>query len=229
MRVLVVDDDSISRMVLRSILASLGIFDVVEAEDGDVAWNLLMAGLRPAICFCDGRMPHLSGLGLLEKLASDEKLQRIPFVMASANSEKEEVQQALALGANGRVVKPYDIAEVRAQLNHLVRNALGNLAESPSSTLKRLNLTAPQLQAYLLAFANQLEQANLDLQSCPPQEASYQQKLEKLQQASQTLGLHYAATVLGEARWRGWHTPQVENCLQMVKNTVQFQISLLKA
>ena len=65
MKVLVVDDDVVSRMVLMHLIDSCGKFDIVEAEDGADAWRQLQDGLRPAICFCDLRMPNMSGMELL--------------------------------------------------------------------------------------------------------------------------------------------------------------------
>jgi two-component system chemotaxis response regulator CheY len=227
MKVLVVDDDSISRMVLSSILASLGVFDIYEAEDGAIALQMLQSGLRPAICFCDGRMPNLSGLGLLEKVAADQKLRTMPFVMASANDECEATQRAMELGAVGSVVKPYDIGEVRAQLNHHVRTLWTNLTENPNTSLKRLHLSAPQLLGYLQAFFGQLEQANAEL---GVQDLSVsQKKFEKFQQASLTLGLYSAANLFAEARAEGQTEGDLQRSLQVVKNIVDYQAGLVRA
>jgi two-component system chemotaxis response regulator CheY len=226
MKVLVVDDDSISRMVLSSILASLGVFDIEEAEDGAIAWQMLQGGLRPAICFCDGRMPNLSGLGLLEKISQDEKLRKIPFVMASANEECAVTKQALALGAVGSVVKPYDIADIRAQLNQHVRSLWTNLAENPNTSLKRLNLSAPQLLGYLQAFFGQLEQASTEFKQFDL--ATNQKKLEKFQQASLTLGLYCAAGLFADARFEAQDANALQRCLQVVKNIVDYQAGLVR-
>jgi CheY-like chemotaxis protein len=73
MKVLVVDDDVVSRMVLMHLIDSCGSFDIVEAEDGADAWQQLEAGLRPAICFCDLRMPRLSGMELLQRVKATPK------------------------------------------------------------------------------------------------------------------------------------------------------------
>ncbi len=227
MKVLVVDDDSISRMVLSSILASLGVFDVEEAEDGAIAWQMLQNGLRPAICFCDGRMPNLSGLGLLEKISHEEKLRKMPFVMASANEECEVTKKALDLGAVGSVVKPYDIADIRAQLNHHVRSLWTNLAENPNTSLKRLNLSAAQLLTYLQAFFGQLEQASTEIAQFDLE--TNKKKLEKFQQASLTLGLYSAAGLFADARFDAQDERALQRCLQVVKNIVDYQAGLVRA
>lgn len=227
MKVLVVDDDSISRMVLSSILASLGVFDIYEAEDGAIALQMLQNGLRPAICFCDGRMPNLSGLGLLEKVAADEKLRTMPFVMASANEECQATKRAMELGAVGSVVKPYDIGEVRAQLNQHVRTIWTNLTENPNTSLKRLNLSTPQLLGYLQAFFGQLEQASTEFKQFDL--ATNQKKLEKFQQASLTLGLYCAASLFADARVEAKNENDLQRSLQVVKNIVDYQAGLVRA
>src|SRR3954469_2090501 len=108
MKVLVVDDDVGLRMVLMHLIDSCGHFDIVEAEDGAEAWQLLEEGLRPAICFCDLRMPRMSGMELLERVKSAEPaLRAMPFVLVSSASDRETVEAATVSGAAGYVVKPF--------------------------------------------------------------------------------------------------------------------------
>jgi CheY-like chemotaxis protein len=74
MKVLVVDDDVVSRMMLMHLVDSCGKYDILEAEDGADAWRQLEAGLRPAITFCDLRMPQLSGTELLARVKAHPDL-----------------------------------------------------------------------------------------------------------------------------------------------------------
>src|SRR5436305_15021572 len=106
MKALVVDDDIVSRMALMDLLSVYGIFELIEAEDGEVAWALLEAGLRPVICFCDVRMPRMSGIGLLQRMKALPALSDVPFVLVSSASDRETVLQAVKLGAVGYILKP---------------------------------------------------------------------------------------------------------------------------
>ena len=112
MKVLVVDDDVVSRMVLMHLIDACGSFDICEAEDGEDAWQQLAAGLRPAICFCDLRMPRLSGMDLLQRIKADSALGAMPFVMVTSATDRATIDQAAGLGVNGYLVKPFDGAAV---------------------------------------------------------------------------------------------------------------------
>jgi CheY-like chemotaxis protein len=73
MKVLIVDDDVVSRMMLMHMIDGAGSYDVLEAEDGEEAWRQLDGGARPAMLFCDLRMPRLSGMELLARVKADER------------------------------------------------------------------------------------------------------------------------------------------------------------
>ena len=113
MKVLIVDDDVVSRMVLMHLIDSCGNFDIVEAENGADAWARLESGLRPQICFCDLRMPLLSGMDLLRRVKQDAALCAIPFVLVSSAGERATVADAIDAGAAGYVIKPFDARQVR--------------------------------------------------------------------------------------------------------------------
>ena len=232
MKVLVVDDDSISRMVLCHLLGTLGIFDVTEAEDGEKALLLLQHGLMPSICFCDGRMPNLSGTELLQRLKIHPQWQLLPFILVSASEGEESVQHALKLGAAGYIVKPFDVADIRQQLQKHVVASQFDLVEKPQASLHRLSLSAAQMQGYLQAFALQIEQASLQLHASLEQNQNLlleQNRIRSLQHACQTLGLSYAAQVLDELLTLPLTAEQLNHHLRTVKNTVAHQISLFRA
>lgn len=232
MKVLVVDDDSISRMVLCHLLGTLGIFDVTEAEDGEKALQRLQQGLMPSICFCDGRMPKLSGIELLQRLKAHSQWQQIPFILVSASEEEAGMQHALELGAADYIVKPFDVADIRLQLQKQVAASQHNLVEKPHASLQRLNLSAAQMQAYLQAFSFQIEQASSQLHASLEQNQHLlleQKRIHSLQHACQTLGLTYAAQVLDELLTMPLAVEQLNHHLRTVKNTVAHQISLFRA
>ncbi|MFS2007321.1 response regulator [Duganella sp. CT11-25] len=201
MKVLVVDDDVVSRMVLMHLIDSCGKFDIVEAEDGADAWQQLEGGLRPAICFCDLRMPRLSGMQLLQRVKADAEISGMPFVLVTSANDKDTVQEATNAGAAGYIVKPFQAEQVRVHLaNFLDQAASGyeHLAEEPAATLRRLGINGERLLVYLSGFQNQLTAAAGDLEVMlgKGEQQEAQVRIDRLHAGCVTLGLHGAATAL---------------------------------
>ncbi len=200
MKVLIVDDDVVSRMMLMHLIDSCGRYDIVEAEDGADAWQQLGAGLRPAACFCDLRMPRLSGMELLQKVRGDSALATLPFVVVSSANDRDTVELALQAGATGYIVKPFEPAQVRAQVVALDATAAPAAlhAEAPAATLARLGIDADRLQAYLAGFETQLLAAGTEIEGLLASGARDEAaaRLERLRGGCATLGLHGAAALL---------------------------------
>ncbi|UGQ47617.1 response regulator [Massilia endophytica] len=201
MKVLVIDDDVVSRMMLMHLIDNCGTFEIFEAEDGADAWRQLEEGLRPGICFCDLRMPRLSGMELLQRVRATPSLQEIPFVLVSSASDRDTVQQASAAGAAGYIVKPFQAEDVRMHLSGFVDKAptsYQHVAETPAATLERLGIGAERLLAYLSGFQQQLNTAAIELEVLLAQggQAEARNRLEKLHAGAATLGLSGAANAL---------------------------------
>jgi two-component system chemotaxis response regulator CheY len=159
MKVLVVDDDMVSRMALVDLVTNLGKFEIVEAEDGEQAWEFLQAGLRPLLCCCDIRMPRLSGIDFLQRVKADPSLHQLPVVLVSSASDMETVQQAIKAGATDYIIKPFTAANASLHLKKIISKIWVNYAETPSATMKRLNLAPERLLAYYGALQKQLHGA----------------------------------------------------------------------
>jgi two-component system chemotaxis response regulator CheY len=193
MKVLVVDDDVVSRMVLMHLVDSCGQFEILEAEDGEDAWRQLEAGLRPAIMFCDLRMPRLSGMELLGRVKADPRLALMPFVLVSAANDGETVQEASGLGADGYIVKPFQAEQVRNHLAGLAQAGAGD--EDPAATVRRLGIDAQRLALYLGGLHEQLVAAGPDLEqllACAELDAA-RARLARLREGCAMLGLGDAA------------------------------------
>lgn len=200
MKVLAVDDDVVSRMMLMHLVDSCGQYEIVEAEDGEDAWRQLAAGLRPGIVFCDLRMPHLDGMGLLARLRAaehDPALKTLPFVLVSAASDADTLAEAGRLGADGYIVKPFAAGQVRAQLARLAPQD-----EKPASVLQRLGITSERLLAYLDGLRRQLEEAGPDFAPESPADGDTA-RLQRLAEGCATLGLADSAARLRAVTGRG--------------------------
>jgi two-component system chemotaxis response regulator CheY len=202
-RVLIIDDDVVSRMVLLHLVDGAGACEVLEAEDGEEAWARLEAGARPAIVFCDLRMPRLSGMELLARVKADARFAATPFVLVSAASDGATMEQALGLGADGYIVKPFDGARVA---EHLAR--LASADEHPDAVTRRLGIDGVRLLLYLGGLQRQLAGAGPELARllAGGQLDAARAHLARLREGCRTLGLLGAATAFDAL----WTQPRLE-------------------
>lgn len=106
MKILVVDDFSTMRRIVKNLLRQLGYEHIDEAEDGEQAFNKLQSG-DYGFVVSDWNMPNMDGLELLKKVRSDPNLKELPILMVTAEAEKEKVITAIQAGVNNYVVKPF--------------------------------------------------------------------------------------------------------------------------
>jgi two-component system chemotaxis response regulator CheY len=107
MTILLVDDSPFVRNLAKKILELMGAKRVLEAGDGEAAWAVVQ-GEDLGLIISDWKMPKSSGLDLLQKVRSGEKGQDTPFVMMSAEAEKEMVISSIRLGVTDVLIKPVD-------------------------------------------------------------------------------------------------------------------------
>jgi two-component system chemotaxis response regulator CheY len=106
MKILVVDDFSTMRRIVKNLLKQLGFINIEEAEDGAQAYTKLKNG-GFGFVVSDWNMPNLDGLGLVKKVRSDDELKDLPILMVTAEAEKEKVVAAIQAGVNNYIVKPF--------------------------------------------------------------------------------------------------------------------------
>lgn len=231
MQALVVDDDIVSRMALVDLLSGYGVFDLVEAEDGQAAWALLEGGLRPAICFCDVRMPRMSGIDLLQRIKATPALAALPLVLVSSASDRDTVLQAVTLGAVGYILKPLHAADARAHLEKIFKAALDQLAEDPGATAQRLNIGSERLQGYLAAFGEQLATGRAELAAllAAGNRGDARLRVDAMHVGCLTLGLWQAAASLDLARQSPDDGARLESALALVADAVRRQRARLLA
>ncbi len=199
MKVLVVDDDVVSRMVLMHLIDACGKFEILEAEDGEDAWQQMAGGLRPAICFCDLRMPRLSGMDLLARVKDDSTLKAMPFVLVTSANDSATIDQAESLGVDGYLVKPFQGEQVKTYMTPFTpspESVPG--AETAQATMQRLGINGERLLVYLGGFQAQLTSASGDISALLERGESDQARvrLDRLQAGCLTLGLGEAAALL---------------------------------
>ena len=107
-RVLVVDDFSTMRRIVRGILKRLGYKRIDEAENGKQALKMLREAEIPfGLVVCDWNMPEMSGIELLRAVRSDSRLEGLPFLMVTAEAKKENIMEAINAKVTNYIVKPF--------------------------------------------------------------------------------------------------------------------------
>ncbi|HEY8532289.1 MAG TPA: response regulator [Micromonospora sp.] len=107
MLAIVIDDSRAMRLILRRILGQIG-FEVVEAEDGQAALDLL-GGMekKPELALIDWNMPNMNGLEFVTAARNSPDLREMTLVMVTTESEQSQIVRALAAGAHEYVIKPF--------------------------------------------------------------------------------------------------------------------------
>ncbi len=123
LKFLVVDDFSTMRRIVRGLLKEMGCNNVEEAEDGQVALNMMKNG-RFDFVVSDINMPVMNGFDLLKAIKADETLKHVPVLMVTAEARKEDIVLAAQSGAAGYIVKPF----TKATLEEKVQKILQKLA-----------------------------------------------------------------------------------------------------
>jgi len=120
---LIVDDFATMRKVVKKVLMELGYGDIQEAEDGKIALQLIQQAAESGTLFqcivSDWNMPNMTGLELLKACKADPKLKEIPFMLVTAESEKEQIIEAAKAGVSEYVVKPFNAATLRDKLTRV--------------------------------------------------------------------------------------------------------------
>jgi len=105
-KVLVVDDFATMRRIVKGALKQLGFKDIIEAEDGKAAFDELKKE-KVGLIVSDWNMPNMTGLELLKAVRGDDGLKDIPFLMVTAEGQKDNVVEAIKSGVSNYVVKPF--------------------------------------------------------------------------------------------------------------------------
>lgn len=118
MKILVVDDFSTMRRIIKNLLRDLGFTNTHEADDGNTALPMLQTGNFDFLV-TDWNMPGMQGIDLLKAVRSEEKLKTLPVLMVTAESKREQIIEAAQAGVNGYIVKPFTAATLSEKLNKI--------------------------------------------------------------------------------------------------------------
>lgn len=115
MKILLADDDPISRKIISGFLTRFG-YQTHVVSDGMEAWGILQTQTAPQIAIFDWMMPRMSGLDAVTKLRGLKKVERTYIILLSSRNSKLDIVKGLEAGADDYLVKPCDLAELQARL-----------------------------------------------------------------------------------------------------------------
>ncbi len=118
MKILIVDDFSTMRRIIKNLLRDLGFNNTSEAEDGASGLAALRAGDFDFL-ITDWNMPGMQGIDLLKAVRADTKLANIPVLMVTAEARRDQIVEAAQAGVNGYVVKPFTAATLKEKLDKI--------------------------------------------------------------------------------------------------------------
>ena len=118
-KILIVDDFSTMRRIIKNLLHDLGYKNVSEADDGNTALPMLKTG-KFDFLITDWNMPGMPGLDLLKNVRADAALAGMPVLMLTAEAKREQIVEAAQAGVNGYVIKPFTAATLKEKIDKIL-------------------------------------------------------------------------------------------------------------
>ena len=124
-KILVVDDMSTMRKIIKNMLTQIGFTNIQEADDGATAWPMIQEGIAKGEAFefiiSDWNMPQLSGLDLLKNVRATPGLEKLPFLMITAEAEQGNVVIAVKAGVSNFIVKPFSPQVLKEKIDKIFK------------------------------------------------------------------------------------------------------------
>ncbi len=120
LKILIVDDSTTMRKIIRNTLKRIGYRDVIEAENGSIALTRLE--LNPEINFIisDWNMPEMTGLQLVNRVKATEKWKHLPILMVTTRAVRDDIIKAMKSGVSNYVVKPFTADILKQKIDKIM-------------------------------------------------------------------------------------------------------------
>lgn len=118
MKILIVDDFSTMRRIIKNLLRDLGFTNTHEADDGATGLPMLKSGEYDFL-ITDWNMPGMTGIDLLKALRADDKTKSLPVLMVTAEAKREQIVMAAEAGVNGYIVKPFTAQTLQEKIEKI--------------------------------------------------------------------------------------------------------------
>jgi two-component system chemotaxis response regulator CheY len=124
MKILIVDDFSTMRRIIKNLLRDLGFTNTQEADDGVTALPMLKNGDFDFLV-TDWNMPGMTGIDLLKAVRADDNLSSLPVLMVTAEAKRDQIIEAAQSGVNGYVVKPFTAQALKEKIDKIFERVDG--------------------------------------------------------------------------------------------------------
>ena len=119
LKILVVDDFTTMRRIVKNILTQLGFKEVIEADDGTSALDILKKE-KVDLIISDWNMPKMTGLDLLKEVRADSAMADTPFIMVTAEAQQDNIILAVKAKVNQYIVKPFTANTLGEKINKVL-------------------------------------------------------------------------------------------------------------
>lgn len=133
--ILIAEDQPHMRKIIKMVLVGNGFRGVIEAQDGNEAWDLLSAASdstkpkrpdeRLLLVICDWNMPGKTGLEILRAIRKTPALRNVPFIMLTSEASREHVVAALEEGVSDYLIKPFVAKDLEQKVRTLIQERWG--------------------------------------------------------------------------------------------------------
>ena len=124
MKILIVDDFSTMRRIIKNLLRDLGFNNTAEADDGKTALPMLKTG-EFQFLVTDWNMPGMQGIDLLKAVRAEDNIKTLPVLMVTAEQKREQIVAAAEAGVNGYIVKPFTAATLKEKIDKIFQRIEG--------------------------------------------------------------------------------------------------------
>jgi two-component system chemotaxis response regulator CheY len=201
-KVLVVEDDGMQRMVLADLVKGFARVEIIEATDGASAWQALQDGLSPVLCCCDMNMPGMSGIELLKMFRSCDAFADVPFVFITAAADRDTIKSAIEAGATNYILKPINVTQARSRLSVLFKGICERYSEEPKATQARMGMPPVRLLDYFDALKQEIVDAQpvIRVALIGSEHTAARARLDTLRTSCIALGLWHASRMIEHVR-----------------------------
>ncbi len=119
-KVLVVDDSSVMRQIIKKNLKELGFGDIYDAEDGAAGLKKL-GDAHVDLVVSDWNMPKMTGIEFLKAVRADDKLKGTAFIMVTSEADKSKIMEAVQAGVNQYIVKPFNANQLEEKIQQVFK------------------------------------------------------------------------------------------------------------
>ena len=192
MRILVADDDLVSRLAMEDVLRQCGAPEIVLTEDGASAWRAMVGEQCFDLLCLDVRMPPPDGLELVARLRAAPALKRVPAMLITSTADRNTVLSATRSDLQGFIVKPVG-AETASRILRALAQLNSSILEPFETAIVRLRIDAERHARYVSAFGQQVQALaaladELAAGGGAPVRTAFSQKADACRTAALTLG-----------------------------------------